>query len=241
MNRSFRNMVTRSSFQRLPHLTVFFLGLCFAEFYGPAPVGAEPSVDPQFRLARVRYSGGGDWYGNESSWINLLKALGLRTSLTTARREAVVSLNSNEIFYYPLITLSGHGRVWFSSGEAEKLRQYLMGGGFLFADDDFGMDESFRQGMKLVFPDKDFVEIPKDHEIFKTFYKLDGIPKIHEHHGGPPQALGLFHEGRLVVFYSFNTDIGDSLEEPGIHQDSPEIRETGLQMAINVVLYALTH
>lgn len=207
-----------------------------------APLGAEPPVEPKFGMARLRYSGGGDWYGNETSWINLLALLSQRTRVDCEKREATVSLKSNDLFYYPLITLTGHGQVEFSDDEAEKLRQYLVGGGFLWADDDFGMDLSFRKAMKKVFPDKEFVELPKDHLIFKSFYSLpDGLPKVHEHAGGAPRAFGLFHEGRLVTFYSFNTDIGDSLADPEEHQDSPEVRERGQKMAMNIVLYALSH
>lgn len=202
---------------------------------------AEPPVEPKFSVARLRYSGGGDWYGNETSWINLLALLAQRTRIDCEKREATVSLKSNDLFYYPLILISGHGQVEFSEDEAEKMRHYLQGGGFLWADDDYGMDPSFRRAMKKVFPDKEFVELKDDHPIFSSFYKLEGIPKIHEHAGGAPRAFGLFHEGRLVAFYSFNTDIGDSLADPEEHQDPPEVRERGHKMALNIVLYALNH
>lgn len=209
---------------------------------GAAAAPAEPPVEPKFQIARLRYSGGGDWYGNETSWINLLQLISQRTRIDCEKREATVSLKSNDLFYYPLITLTGHGQVEFSDDEAEKLRQYLVGGGFLWADDDFGMDPSFRKAMKKVFPDREFVELPKDHPIFSSFYELpDGLPKVHEHAGGAPRAFGLVHDGRLVTFYSFNTDIGDSLADAEEHQDSPEVRERGQKMALNVVLYALTH
>ena len=201
---------------------------------------ADVPTEPKFQLARIRYSGGGDWYGNETSWINLLTGLAQRTTLSVAKKEATVGLRSNDIFYYPLVTLTGHGTVNLSDDEAQRLRQYLAGGGFLWIDDDFGLDESIRPQLKKVFPDAQLVELPADHPIYRSFYELPGIPKNHEHHGGAPKAFGLYHQGRMVLFYSFNTDIGDGLEDPEVHNDPPEKREACLKMAINVVMYALT-
>jgi hypothetical protein len=215
---------------------------CFALLLSVYPTFAEVPTDSRFVPARIHYSGGGDWYGNETSWINLLAGLTQRTTLSCVRKEATVSLRSNDIFYYPFVTLTGHGSVTFSDDEAERLRKYLTGGGFLWVDDDFGLDEFIRRGLKKVFPDKELVELPTNHPIFHSFYNLkDGIPKIHEHHGGPGHAYGLYHEGRLVLFYSYNTDIGDGLEDASVHGDPAEKREAALQMAINVVMYALSH
>lgn len=202
----------------------------------------QSAPDGRFSMARIRYSGGGDWYGNETSWSNLLTALGTRTTLECLRKESTVSLQNNEIFQHPFVTLSGHGQVTFSADEAQRLRQYLIGGGFLWIDDDFGMDEFIRVQLKKVFPTNDLVELPRDHGIYHSFYDLkQGLPKVHEHHGGSPHGYGLFHEGRMVLFYSFNTDIGDGLEDADVHKDPPGRREEALQMAINVVMYALTH
>lgn len=205
----------------------------------PALAVAELPTDPKFTTARIRYSGGGDWYGNESSWINLLTGLTERTSLACARKEATVSLRSNDIFYYPLVTLTGHGTVTFSDDEAARLRAYLTGGGFLWVDDDFGMDESIRPALKRVFPEALLTELPPDHPVFRSLYDLPGIPKIHEHAGGAPRAYGIFHQGRLVCFYSYNTDIGDGLEDAEVHNDPPEKREAAMKMAINLVMYVL--
>jgi hypothetical protein len=208
----------------------------------PAFALAELPVEPKFQPARIRYSGGGDWYGNETSWINLLAGLSERTTIACAKKEATVGLRSNDIFYYPFVTLTGHGTVTLSDDEASRLRQYLTGGGFLWIDDDFGLDESIRPALKRVFPDNALVELPADHPIFRSLYEMkDGLPKIHEHHGGAPKAFGIYHQGRLVVFYSHNTDIGDGLEDPEVHGDPPEKREAALKMAMNVVLYALSH
>jgi hypothetical protein len=202
----------------------------------------EAPTDVRFTIARIHYSGGGDWYGDESSWTNLLAGLSSRTTISCMKKEAVVTLKSNTLFYYPFITLTGHGNVTFSDDEAEQLRRYLTGGGFLWVDDDFGLDESFRPAIKRVFPGVELVELPFDHPIYHSVYDFkEGLPKIHEHHGGAPHGYGLYHQGRMVLFYSYNTDIGDGLEDPDIHQDPPAKREAALRMGINVVTYALTH
>lgn len=206
----------------------------------PALALAELPTEPKFQMARIRYSGGGDWYGDETSWINLLAGLTERTTLSCAKKEATVSLRSNDIFYYPMVTITGHGTVQFSDDEAQRLRSYLVGGGFLWVDDDFGMDESIRPALKKVFPEAQLVEIPNEHALYRSFYELTGIPKIHEHAGGAPKALGIFHQGRLVCFYSYNTDIGDGLEDADVHNDPPEKREAAMKFAINLVMYVLT-
>ena len=208
----------------------------------PAALVAEVPTSSHFTMARLRYSGGGDWYGNESSWMNLLAGLNNRTTLACERKEVTVSLKSNDIFYYPFVTLTGHGNVTFSEDEAQRLRQYLIGGGFMWVDDDYGLDEFFRPAIKKVFPELDLVELPVSHPIYHGVYDLkDGLPKIHEHHGGPPHGYGLFYQGRMVLYYSYNTDIGDGLEDPEVHGDPAEKRESAMQMGINVVMYALTH
>lgn len=214
--------------------------LALLALLAPALALAELPTEPKFQMARIRYSGGGDWYGDETSWINLLAGLTERTTLSCAKKEATVSLRSNDIFYYPMVTITGHGTVQFSDDEAQRLRSYLVGGGFLWVDDDFGMDESIRPALKKVFPEAQLVEIPNEHQLYRSFYELTGIPKIHEHAGGAPKALGIFHQGRLVCFYSYNTDIGDGLEDADVHNDPPEKREAAMKFAINLVMYVLT-
>ncbi len=195
-----------------------------------------------FVLARLKYSGGGDWYSNPSSLPNLLRALGERTTVPVAStEERRVAITDEELFTYPFLYMNGHGTVRFSEDEAERLRRYLTSGGFLFADDNYGMDQSFRQALRRVFPDQSLVEVPLDHPIYRAFYDLsNGLPKVHEHDGQEPVGLGIFHEGRLVLFYSYEADIGDGLEDAGVHRDPPNVREAALQMAINIVVYALT-
>ncbi len=195
-----------------------------------------------FRIGRVKYDGGGDWYSDPSSLPNLQRELARRTWLRTAAREDVVSFKDNEVFYYPFVYLTGHGNVVFSAREVETIRKYLAAGGFLYIDDNYGLDEHIRRELGRIFPDRPLVELPHDHPIYHTVYDFaDGPPKIHKHHGGPPHGYGIFLDGKLVVYYTYNTDIGDGLEDPEVHGDPPRKREAAMRMAINVVIYALTH
>jgi hypothetical protein len=213
-----------------------------------APAAAAPptstvSLDSgeRFVIGRVHYSGGGDWYSNPSSLPNIMKALSERAGIPAAVEERRVSLLDPDLFETPFLYMNGHGTVRFSQEEAERLRYYLRHGGFLWADDNYGMDESFRVEMRKVFPDAEWVELPHDHEIYRSYYDLPGLPKIHEHHGGPPHGLAIFQEGRMVVYYTYNTDIGDGTEDADVHNDPPEKREAAMRMAMNVVVYTLTH
>lgn len=203
---------------------------------------AERKADGCFRIGRVRYGGGGDWYGDPSSLANLLKALEKRLGWAVAEREDVVSFKDDGVFFYPLVYMTGHGELRFTPEEVERIRLYLDNGGFLWADDNFGMDKSFRRELGKIFPDEELVEIPFDHAIYHGLYEFPaGLPKIHEHDGGPPRGLGILRKGRLVLFYSFDTDIGDGLEDADVHGDPPEKREAALRMALNVVSYVLSH
>lgn len=217
------------------------LALVLMAALGGALRGA-PKPDGKFRLARIRYSGGGDWYSNRTSLPNLLVQLENRAGISTARDQDVVTLRDTDVFFYPLVYLNGHGNIAFSDREVRTLRSYLDAGGMLWADDNFGMDVSFRRELKRVYPDKQLVELPFEHPIFHAMYEFpQGLPKVHEHDGGPPQALGILDEGRLTVLYTFDTDIGDGLEDPLVHRDPPGVRERAMQMALNIVLYALSH
>jgi hypothetical protein len=191
-------------------------------------------------IARLQYEGGGDWYANPSSLPNLLEAVRERTGIPTARREAVVRPLDSNLREFPYLYLTGHGDIRLSPGERAALRGYLLDGGFLHADDNYGLDESFREEVAALFPDRELVEIPPDHPVFHTLYPFpEGIPKIHEHDGGRPQALGIFHEGRLILFYSYESDLGDGWEDPDVHEDAAEVRESALRMGVNLFLYAL--
>ncbi len=194
-----------------------------------------------FTVARLKYAGGGDWYADPSSLPNLLVAINERTTIRAAPREATVEITDPELFNFPYLYMTGHGNVRFTDEEVIILRNYFAGGGFLHADDNYGMDSSFRREMKKVFPDSPLIELPFDHPIYNSFYNFtDGLPKIHEHEGKPPQGLGIFYDNRLIVFYTYECDLGDGWEDPDVHNDPPEKREAALQMGINIVVYSLT-
>lgn len=196
---------------------------------------------PVLTIAQLQYDGGGDWYANPSGLPNLLQAIRERTGLPiTDTRRQTVRLTSPRLRDFPYLYLTGHGNIRFSEEEVRALREYLLAGGFLHADDNYGLDEGFRREIKRVFPDKELVEIPADHPIYHTFYDFpNGLPKIHLHDGKPAQGFGIFHEGRLVVFYSYESDLGNGWENPEVHGDPPEAREAALRMGVNLFLYAL--
>ncbi len=191
-------------------------------------------------VARLEYDGGGDWYANPSSLPNLLAELQERTGIETARSDVVVRPTDPSLRDYPLLYMTGHGNVRFSPPDRAALRGHLLAGGFLHADDNYGMDESFRREVELLFPDKRLVELPPTHAIFGSFYEFsDGLPKIHEHDGAPPQALGIFHQERLVLLYTYESDLGDGWEDADVHDDTPEIREDAVRMGVNIVVFAM--
>ncbi|MBM3316315.1 MAG: DUF4159 domain-containing protein [Candidatus Eisenbacteria bacterium] len=208
---------------------------------GVVAPGAGTEAAPGLVLARLKYGGGGDWYSNPSSLPNLARAVAERTTIPVARyAEAQVAPLDESLYEYPLLYMNGHGQVRLTEGEAVRLRRYLLDGGFLWADDNYGMDESFRAMVRQLFPDRALVEVPFDHPIYRSLYDFDnGPPKIHEHDGKPPQGLGIFDRGRLVVFYTYEADIGDGLEDEGVHDDPPETREAAMRMALNIVVHAL--
>lgn len=194
-----------------------------------------------FTIAQIRYGGGGDWYEDRTAIVRLQERLKDELGLTPATERKIVKLTDDDLFSYPMLYIVGHGNIVFTPEEAARLRAYLERGGFLFANDDYGMDASFRREMKKVLPESPFVELPLDHPIYKTPYRFpNGLPKIHEHAGGAPHGYGMFIGKRMAVFYDFNTDIGDGLEAPEIHKDPAIKREQAFQMAVNVIYYALT-
>jgi hypothetical protein len=191
-------------------------------------------------IARLQYGGGGDWYANPSSLPNLLTALRERTGIPVARREATVTPLDPALPDHPYLYMTGHGNVSFTPAERTALRDYLLAGGFLHADDNYGLDQSFRREMREIFPDAELTELPPDHPVFHSFYDFpEGLPKVHEHDGKPPQAFGIFRGGRLVVFYSYESDLGDGWEDPDVHGDPPAVREQALRMGVNLFLFAL--
>lgn len=194
-----------------------------------------------FTIARVKYGGGGDWYGDPESLKELAKFANAETLMDISPADDVVELTSDKLFSYPYIYLTGHGNVSLTESEAHRLRRYLLGGGFLHVDDNYGLDVHIRRELSVVFPDREFVELPFSHPIFHTHFDFPaGLPKIHEHDGKRPQGFGLFDDnGRLMVFYSYESDLGDGWEPEEVHHDTPELRLAALRMGTNILTYAM--
>jgi len=192
-------------------------------------------------MAKLKYNGGGDWYANKTALPNLAKFCNenLRTSFD--EQDAVVEAGSPELFEYSYVYMTGHGNVVFSSSEAENIRNYLLAGGFLHIDDNYGLDTYIQLEMKKIFPELEFVQLPFDHPIYDQKFKFDkGLPKIHEHDNKPPQGFGLIYEGKLVCFYSYESDLGNGWEDKRIHNDPEEVRLKALRMGANIISFALT-
>jgi hypothetical protein len=204
---------------------------------GPA---AAPSEGARMTIGRLHYDGGGDWYANPSSLPNLLEAIRTRTRLRVASQERVVTLRDDDLWNLPYLYMTGHGNVRWSEDDLVTLRRYLRQGGFLHADDNYGMDASLRRELARLFPGEELVEVPLDHPVYRLVYDFPkGIPKIHEHDKKPAQGFGIFLDRRLVVFYSYQTDLGDGWEDPEVHRDPPEKRESALRMGMNLFAYAV--
>jgi len=210
----------------------------------PQTGGASRVEQPQdlsaVKLARLKYGGGGDWYNDPSSEVNLLRYVSAQTNINVDPTYEFVDLESDNLFQYPLVFMTGHGTVNFSSAEARRLRAYLENGGFLYIDDDYGMNESIRKELKKVFPDQELRELPFDHPIYHCHFDFNnGPPKIHEHDNKPAQGFGLFIGDRLCVFYTYESNPADGWADPEVHHDPPEKREAALRMGTNIVVYAL--
>jgi hypothetical protein len=206
-------------------------------------VACYPSIaqNYSFKIAKLKYNGGGDWYANKTSLPNLIRFCNQNLNMNIAPSEAVVEVGSPEIFSYPFIHMTGHGNVVFSDAEASNLRNYLLSGGFLHIDDNYGLDKYIRKEMKKVFPEHDFIELPYNHPIYKQKYNFtSGLPKIHEHDSKPPQGFGIIHKGRLVCFYTYETDLGNGWEDAEIHNDPDHIRQQAFRMGANIITYAVT-
>ncbi|HEU5304882.1 MAG TPA: DUF4159 domain-containing protein [Gemmatimonadales bacterium] len=204
-----------------------------------SPVVAQ-GPGPVMTIGRLHYDGGGDWYANPSSLPNLLSAIRSRTTLRVGAEEKAVTPADDDLWNVPYIYMTGHGNVHWSERDLGTLRRYLRQGGFLHADDNYGMDASIRRELARLFPGEALVEVPVDHPIYHLVYDFPkGLPKIHVHDGKPAQGFGIFLDGRLVVFYSYQSDLGDGWEDPQVHHDSPEKREAALRMGVNLFAYAV--
>ena len=210
--------------------------LCFLVVLTVAGMAQQNST---VRIALLKYGGGGDWYANLATSLPNLIAFANKNIHTNIQPEqAIVDVGSPEIFNYPFVHMTGHGNVIFSNDDVKNLRSYLMGGGFLHIDDNYGLDPYIRREMKKVFPDQDFVELPASHPIYHQYYQFDkGLPKIHEHDGKPAQGFGLFYNNRLVVFYTCECDLGDGWESYSVHKDPENIRLLALEMGANILSY----
>ncbi|MBI2258830.1 MAG: DUF4159 domain-containing protein [Flavobacteriia bacterium] len=193
-----------------------------------------------FSLAVLKYNGGGDYYANPSSLPNLIQFCNKELKTNISKNVPYVDVGSKELFQYPFIHMTGHGNVVFSNAEAENLRNYLLAGGFLHIDDNYGMDPYIRVEIKKIFPQAELIELPSSHPIFSIKYKFQSMPKIHEHDGKRAQIFGLFYEGKLRLVYTYETDLGDGWEDQSVHNDSPEKRKEALQMGANILFYAFT-
>ena len=203
---------------------------------------ASTPSEPTVKIGLLKYNGGGDWYANlETSLKNLISFCNQNLGTTINPEQAIVEVGSPDIFNYPFIHMTGHGNVIFSEAERENLRKYLLSGGFLHVDDNYGMDQFIRPQLKKIFPESDLVEIPFNNPVYHQHFDFPkGLPKIHEHDKKPPQGFGIFYEGRLVIFYSYECDLGDGWESYEIHKDSPESHEKALKMGANLISYAFT-
>jgi len=209
------------------------LGILLLLFFG-----LQSQTEATYKVAVLKYNGGGDYYANPTAVPNLVKYCNENLQMNISEEVPYVEVGSSELFQYPFIHMTGHGNVVFSMSEAENLRTYLKAGGFLHIDDNYGMDQFIRPELKKVFPDLDLIELPSNHAIFNQKYKLNGLPKIHEHDGKPAQAFGIFHDGRMVLLYTYETDLSDGWENQEVHGDQEVKRNEALKMGANILMYA---
>jgi len=205
-----------------------------------APAAAQSAGTPLLTIGRLHYDGGGDWYANPSSLPNLLAAIRERTGIPVAPREVVVRLTDPELWDVAFLHVTGHGNIHWSDNDLKILRRWLLQGGFLHVDDNYGLDASFRREIKRLFPDHPLVEVPLDHPIYHLVYDFPaGVPKIHEHDGKPAQGFGIFVNGRLVVYYTYQSDLGNGWEDTTVYHDPPAKHEAALRMGVNLFAYAV--
>lgn len=210
---------------------------------GATGSGSTQDVSGGFTLARLKYTGGGDWYSDESSLRNLLRTLKARGGIRVGQdKEAVVTATDPELWNYPMVFMTGHGNVKLSDEELRSMRRYLDQGGFLWADDNFGLDKSFRELMRRLYPETPLIELPFSHELFRSPNAFpNGAPKVHEHDGGPARVFAIVKDGRVRVLYTFDCDIGNGIEDEGVHDDPADKRAAAMRFAVNVATYAVTN
>jgi hypothetical protein len=199
-------------------------------------------VNSSFKIARLKYNGGGDWYNDPNEEVNLLKFIAQNSLVDVSPVYEFVEIGDDKFFSYPFIFMTGHGNIVFSDSEVKRLRTYLENGGFLYADDDYGLDRTFRREMKKVFPEQELVELPFSFGLYHCHYDFpQGPPKTHAHDSKPAQGFGLFHNGRLVVYYTYESNPSDGWNDPEVHGDTQEKHEEALRFGTNIVVWALNH
>lgn len=213
----------------------FLLGLAL-------PLAHAQQDDNSLTLARIKYRGGGDWYNDPSSLKNLIEFSKSQLPIAINSEYDDVSVGSRDLFNYPFAFLTGHGTISLNRAEASNLRAYLESGGFLYIDDDYGLDQHFRETIKQIYPDEELIELPFEHEIYHQVFDFpNGLPKVHEHDGEAPRGFGLFRNGRMVLFYTYESNLADGWANPEVHNNPASIRQEALQMGANILVYALTN
>lgn len=203
---------------------------------------ASAQADNSFSIARIKYRGGGDWYNNPSALKNLISFTQQQVPISISPNYKDVSIGSSDLFEYPFAYLTGHGSITVNSAEVSNLREYLVNGGFLYIDDDYGLDKYARNLVNKLFPDEKLIEIPFDHLLYHTIYDFNnGPPKIHKHDGKAPRGYGVFYEGRLVIYYTYESNVSDGWANPDVHNDPEPVRQKALRMGANILVYALTN
>jgi hypothetical protein len=214
---------------------IFFIVIILAE-------GVFCQSAGDFQIARLKYSGGGDWYNDPSAEVNLLKFVAGKTNIKVKAEYVFADLSSDDIFQYPFLFMTGHGNVSFSDAEIKRLRKYLENGGFLYVDDDYGLDKAFRREISKVFPDKNLQELPFNYGLYNCLFDFkNGPPKTHEHDNKPPQGFGIFINERLVLYYTYESNPGDGWVDPEVYNDPPAKREEALKFGANIIVWALSH
>jgi len=222
----------------MPPLAFFFI--FSAALISLSPYEAGAVSQPFFSAGRVKYKGGGDWYNDPEVLPNMLGEFEKRAGVKCYVKEVVVTPDQPKIFELPFLYLTGHGNLKLETADIENLRKYLLNGGFLYVDDDYGLDESFRREVKKLFPEYELKKVPDGHPLFDCFYKFaEGLPKIHEHDAKAPEAFAIFHENRIVLLYTYESNISDGWADPKTHNDPPEVRETAFKMGVNILYYSL--
>lgn len=223
-------------------LQEFIFAICFVFLLLSFPIHSVAQQNHSFTLARIKYRGGGDWYNDPSSLKNLIEFTRSRVPISIDSEYEDVAIGSRELFNFPFAFLTGHGTISLNQAEASNLRTYLENGGFLYIDDDYGLDKHFRQIIKQIFPDEELTELPFEHAIYHQVFNFpNGLPKVHEHDGKAPRGYGLFREGKLVLFYTYESNLADGWANPEVHNDPAALREQALQMGTNILVYALTN